>query len=253
VTASGECRPHSTATRAPPLQLAVHAAHAVAAPPRLVGPLLAGRRVRLAAIALLQHLPQQRLLLLRARQRAAQVRTQEANTAACSGWACTRGPPAAPTPAAPAALPCAAAHATQTGVGRWPLKCTAVFCWRNKPCQDFALVTCLLLCSAYGCSSCMQAACIAPHRSLCNRTSGCVRHRSQPKRSERRTTSPRIASLCASMNHRRTALLTTALNGAAGAGLPSAGSATAGGGTAAGGGRAGVRPRAASRFAASSA
>ena len=47
-------------------QLAVDAAHAVATPPRLVGPLLARRGIGLAAIALLKHLPQQRLLLLRA-------------------------------------------------------------------------------------------------------------------------------------------------------------------------------------------
>lgn len=47
-------------------QLAVDAAHAVAAPPCLVSPVLACRDVGLAAVALLQHLPKQRLLLLHA-------------------------------------------------------------------------------------------------------------------------------------------------------------------------------------------
>ena len=46
-------------------QLAVDAAHAVAAPPRFLNPLLGRNGVRLAAVTLQQHLPQQRLLFLR--------------------------------------------------------------------------------------------------------------------------------------------------------------------------------------------
>lgn len=45
-------------------ELAINAAHPVASPPCLVDPLLGRHRVRLAAIALQQHLPQQCLLLL---------------------------------------------------------------------------------------------------------------------------------------------------------------------------------------------